>query len=60
MQMGSGTLWRIQRTADPAGERPPDPITLPTYGFQYLAMAGGAIAALALGGWGLRKLFSKR
>lgn len=60
MQMGSGTLWRIERTADSPGERPPDPITLPTHGLQYLAIGGGIVAALALGGWGLKKLLSKR
>ena len=31
MQEGTGTLWRIRRTAGPAGERPPTPATFPLY-----------------------------
>jgi hypothetical protein len=60
MQMGSGTLWRIRRTSGPTGERPPEPITLPAYGLKYATIATVAIGAIALGGWGLKKLLSKR
>jgi glucose/arabinose dehydrogenase len=60
MQMGTGTLWRIRRSGGPRGERPPKPTTVPLYGLQYLAILGGAVGALALGGWGLKRLLRKR
>jgi hypothetical protein len=59
MQMGTGTLWRIRRMAGPRGERPPEPTTVPLYGFQYLAIIGGVVGALALGGWGIKRLLGK-
>ena len=54
MQAGTGTLWRIRRTAGPAGERPPQPTTFPFYVLQAavwllipVVVAVGAIAAIA-------------
>ena len=53
MQAGSGTLWRIRRTGEPAGDRPPRPMTLPFYVLQTavwvlapLALAAGLVAAI--------------
>src|SRR5207248_695897 len=38
MQQGTGTLWRIRRTAGPRGERPPEPRVVPLYAVQGLAL----------------------
>ena len=57
MQAGTGTLWRIRRTQGPAGEAPPQPLVIPLYALQGLALAGGALA-LAFGlNWLVRRLF---
>jgi len=55
MQKGTGTLWRIRRTDGPQGERPPEPIVVPLYAFQYLAVLAGTIGLVAAGGWALRR-----
>jgi hypothetical protein len=50
MPLGTGALWRIRRSAGPAGDAPHRPIALPLYGLQYLAVLavviGGALAWL--------------
>ncbi len=53
----SGVLWRIRKVpGEPAGERPPEPLKVPFYPLQALALLGGA-AALAAGAiWGTRRL----
>ena len=61
MQNGTGTLWRIRRTApagQPVGNRPPEPARLPFYALQYAAWLGGVagVAGLtAVGAWLLRR-----
>jgi glucose/arabinose dehydrogenase len=44
VQQGSGTLWRIRRTGGVSGERPPEPVVVPSYA---LKAALGAVAGLA-------------
>ena len=55
MVAGTGALWRIRRTTEPAGERPPEPIRVPLYPLQYLLMGAGALglagAAWLIGRW---------
>src|SRR4051794_32293317 len=46
MQAGSGTLWRIRRTSEPAGELPPASVEFAFYGVQYLAWLGAIVAAI--------------
>jgi hypothetical protein len=59
MPARSGKLWRIRRTAAPAGAEPPRPLVVPLYGLQTLAALLGVFAAAALFGWliahGLRR-----
>jgi glucose/arabinose dehydrogenase len=59
MPARSGMLWRIRRTAAPAGAEPPRPLVVPLYGLQTLAALLGVFAAAALFGWliarGLRR-----
>jgi glucose/arabinose dehydrogenase len=47
MPEGSGTLWRVTRTGEPAGQQPPPPRRVPVYGLQLLAVAGVAVAVAA-------------
>jgi glucose/arabinose dehydrogenase len=49
MQAGTGTLWRIRRTAGERGELPQPPITVPLNGIQ-LGLQALGIAALIGGG----------
>jgi hypothetical protein len=52
----TGTLWRIRRTGEPAGERPPEPLVLPLYPAQFLlAPIAGAIGLAAVVTWILRR-----
>ena len=55
MQQGTGTLWRIRRTAGPQGDRPPQPAVLPLYVLQLLALVAGAGGLAALGLWAARR-----
>jgi len=55
MQQGTGTLWRIRRTEGPQGDRPPQPIVLPLYILQLLALVAGAAGLVALGLWLARR-----
>ncbi len=55
MQLETGTLWRIRRTAEPGGDRPRKPLVMPLHGFQYLAGLAGALGLAAAGGWLLRR-----
>jgi hypothetical protein len=48
MQEGTGTLWRIRRTAGPAGDRPPKPRTFPFYVLQTATWIAAPIALVAL------------
>jgi glucose/arabinose dehydrogenase len=61
MPLGTGTLWRIRRTAGPGGERPPTPKSVPLYAFQFLlpavAAALGILSALV---WWLKRVLSRR
>jgi glucose/arabinose dehydrogenase len=60
MPLGTGALWRIRRTAGPAGERPPKPLPMPLYLLQYLAAPIG-VAGLTLGAaWLLRRWHRRR
>ncbi len=45
MPTGTGTLWRIRRTAGPSGDRPPEPIVVPTRAIQLVLF--GVIGILA-------------
>jgi glucose/arabinose dehydrogenase len=56
MQQGTGTLWRIRRTEGPQGDRPPQPVVVPLYGVQLLALIAGAAGLGALGLWVARRL----
>jgi hypothetical protein len=42
-QIGTGTLWRIRRTAGPQGLVPPEPKRVPIYLLQGLAVLVGVI-----------------
>ncbi len=55
MQLETGTLWRIRRTAEPGGDRPRKPLVMPLHGFQSLAGLAGALGLAAAGGWLLRR-----
>ena len=63
MQQGTGALWRIRRTGGPRGDRPPEPITVPFYALQYLALLAGAAAGLTamagVGTWLIRRLLRR-
>jgi hypothetical protein len=54
MRAGTGALWRIRRTAGPAGDRPPEPLVLPTYRLTALAAVAGAAGLVGLIAWWLR------
>lgn len=60
MQKGTGTLWRIRRTAGPMGERAPEPLTLPLHALQYIGIVAGLVGIIAALMWllgrGLRRL----
>ncbi|HET8628880.1 MAG TPA: hypothetical protein VFL91_15770, partial [Thermomicrobiales bacterium] len=60
MVAGTGALWRIRRTAGPAGDRPPEPLAVPLYPIQYLALAGGALGAVAVLAWLARRRRGRR
>jgi glucose/arabinose dehydrogenase len=52
VQQGSGTLWRIRRADLPAGTRPPEPLTVPSYAIKAgLGVAGALGAVLTLRRW---------
>jgi glucose/arabinose dehydrogenase len=56
MPLRSGALWRIRRTAGPAGTGPPRPRELPLYLLQALGAALACAAALAAAGVAVRLL----
>ncbi len=56
VQKGTGALWRIRRTEGSAGERPPQPVVVPSYAIKAAAGAVGAVASWRL----LRRLFKRR
>ncbi|MFL5660378.1 MAG: PQQ-dependent sugar dehydrogenase [Ktedonobacteraceae bacterium] len=61
MQKGTGTLWRIRRTDEPRGERPPEPVVVPFYTFQWLALILGIVGLISAGVWiALRRRGSRR
>ncbi|HVM00078.1 MAG TPA: PQQ-dependent sugar dehydrogenase [Egibacteraceae bacterium] len=45
MPLGTGTLWRIRRTGEQAGERPPTPVEVPMRALAMALAAGGLAAA---------------
>jgi glucose/arabinose dehydrogenase len=47
MQKGTGTLWRIRRTAGQRGDRPPEPTVVPLYALQFLLIGIGVVSVLA-------------
>ena len=51
MKAGTGALWRIRRTADAVGERPPSPTLVPFYPLQYLLWGAGALGLAGVGAW---------
>ncbi len=55
MQKDTGILWRIRRTEEPRGDRPPEPIVIPLHALQYLAGVAGAVGLGAGAVWLLRK-----
>jgi glucose/arabinose dehydrogenase len=55
MKAGTGALWRIRRTGGPAGERAPEPMRVPFYPLQYLALDAGAAGLSAAAVWLLRR-----
>jgi hypothetical protein len=63
MQQGTGALWRIRRTGGPRGDRPPEPMTVPFYALQYLALLAGMAAGLSVmagvGTWLIRRLLQR-
>jgi glucose/arabinose dehydrogenase len=63
MQQGTGALWRIRRTGGPRGDRPSEPITVPFYALQYLALLAGVAAGLTamagVGTWLIRRLLRR-
>jgi glucose/arabinose dehydrogenase len=59
MKAGTGSLWRIRRTDGPAGEQPPEPMSLPFYGAQYAVWIGSALGVLGVGAWLLRRIFRR-
>jgi glucose/arabinose dehydrogenase len=56
MQLETGTLWRIRRTDGPRGERPPDPVVVPTNLLPMLVPVAGLVVGLA----GFRWLWKRR
>jgi glucose/arabinose dehydrogenase len=52
MKLGTGSLWRIRRTAEPQGQFPPPPKRVPLYLLQGLAILGGValLAGLVIAG----------
>jgi glucose/arabinose dehydrogenase len=59
MQQGTGSLWRIRRTAAPRGDRPPKPLTVPLNLLQWLAGAAGLIVVLGALAWLGRQWLSR-
>lgn len=55
MQGGTGALWRIRRTDEPAGDRPPEPIVVPLYALQYVLTGLGAVGLGLIGAWLARR-----
>jgi glucose/arabinose dehydrogenase len=56
IQAGTGSVWRIRRTGDPAGVEPPPPARVPFYVAQYAVwgilaglLVGSLVGTLALG-----------
>jgi glucose/arabinose dehydrogenase len=45
---GTGSLWRIRRTEEPVGERPPRPRNVPSYAIKAVLAGLAAAAAAAL------------
>ena len=43
MVAGTGAIWRIRRTTQPPGERPPEPRRVPLYPLQYLLIGAGVV-----------------
>src|SRR5919202_2766433 len=43
MVAGTGSLWRIRRTAEPPGDRPAEPRRVPVYPLQYLLVGAGVV-----------------
>jgi ferritin-like metal-binding protein YciE len=59
MKKATGTLWRIRRTGDPRGERPPEPITIPLHALQNAAALAGAASAAVVGGLLTKRLLRR-
>lgn len=55
MPKGTGTLWRIRRTAGPHTEQPPRPKRVPLYLLSALLPALGALTVLGAGLWFWRR-----
>jgi hypothetical protein len=55
MKQGTGTLWRIRRTAGPRGERPPEPRMLPLYAVWVLVALTAALGLVGAGTWLARR-----
>ncbi len=48
MQKGTGTLWRIRRAGGPQGQTPPEPLEVPLYPLQGLAILAGIVGGVLL------------
>lgn len=56
MQKGTGTLWRIRRTAVAGGERPPRPKVVPLYLLMALSILAGVAATIGMAVWLISRL----
>ncbi len=56
VQKGTGTLWRIRRTDGPAGQRPPEPVVVPSYAIKAATGAAAAVVSWKL----LRRLLKRK
>lgn len=59
-QIGTGSLWRIRRVGESHGLLPADPIEVPLYLLQGLAIAAGVVSVGALAAWLLKRRKAKR
>ena len=60
MQLGTGTLWRIRRTGEPAGQEPPRPMQVPFYVLQALGQIGALLGLVGGVSWLVGRLLRRR
>jgi len=59
-QVRTGSLWRIRRTEGPQGFVPPEPVQVPLYLLQGLAIAAGVVGIGIASAWLLKKFRNGR